>query len=148
MQNYASAEEKGYMVLMDPGQKNRGLRYWEPVGYGVNLPEHGQGDSQPHSHVVAGDDSQVIDDDKVHPSLGVLVPVQRLRDDVEIHSVHEVDRHCHHVGDGQCRQDAVGRGNHVSPRQDDDVDDVGDDAEQTDDGADVAMVFHVVTIKL
>lgn len=97
---------------------------------------------------MAGDDSQVIDDDKVHPSLGVLVPVQRLRDDVEIHRVHEVDRHCHHVGDGQCCQDAVGRGNHVSPRQDDDVDDVGDDAEQTDDGADVAMVFHVVTIKL
>lgn len=26
MQNYASAEEKGHMVLMDPGQKNRGVK--------------------------------------------------------------------------------------------------------------------------
>lgn len=114
----------------------------------VNLPEHCQGDGQPHSHVVAGDDGQIIDNDEVHPPLRVLVPIQGLRDDVEIHRVYKVDRHCHHVGDGQRRQDTVGGGDHVSPRQDDDVDNVRDDAKQTDDGADVAMVFHVVTIKL
>lgn len=97
---------------------------------------------------MTGDDGQVIDDDEVHPPLRVLVPIQRLRNDVEIHCVYKVDGHGHHVGDGQRRQDTVGGGDHVSPRQDDDVDNVGDDTKQTDDGADVAVVFHVVTIKL
>lgn len=94
------------------------------------------------------DDSQVVDNDKVHPSLAMLIIVQRFRDDVEVHGVHKVNGHGHHVRDSKSCKDTVGGRHHVSSCQDDDVDDVGDDSEETDDRADITMIFHVVSVEL
>ena len=38
-----------------------------------DVAEHGQGDGEPHGHHVARDDPQVMEQDEVHPRLGVAV---------------------------------------------------------------------------
>ena len=97
---------------------------------------------------MTGDDRQVVDHHEVHPALGVLVFVQRLCDNIEVDRIHKIDGHGHHVRYGERCQDTVGGRHHVSPRQDDDVDDVGHHSEQTDGGTDVTVVTHVVAVEL
>lgn len=58
---------------------------------------------------------------------------------VQIDGHGRIWRHCQDVGYGQGRQYEVHRRVHVLPGQDDDVQDVGDDAKDTNHQGEVAM---------
>ena len=58
---------------------------------------------------------------------------------VEVDGVRDVARHGHDVGHGDGGENAVYRRPHGGPRQDEDVQHVGDDAERADDETEVAV---------
>ena len=116
----------------------------EAHGHGVladeDVAEDGEGDGEPHGHVVAGDDEQVMEEDEVHPAARVLRrDAVGAGDDVEVDGHDGVRAHRQHVGDGQRRQDEVGGALHVLAGQHDDVQHVGHDAEHADDDGEVAV---------
>lgn len=61
------------------------------------------------------------------------------RDAVEVGGKRQIGKHCHHVCNGDCSEDAVGWRKHRFSGQNDDVDDVGQDAEDADDDTQVSV---------
>ena len=66
---------------------------------------------------------------------------------VEAQCERQVRGHCQSVGHGQSGQDAVGRRDHVATRQHDDVERVGDDAEDADDARQVAVILLIPVVE-
>ena len=79
-------------------------------------------------------------------AVSLRVPVQTV-EYVEAKGERQVGGHRESVGHGKSGEDAVGGGDHVGSRQDDDVECVGDDAEDTDDAGQVAVIALVPVVQ-
>ena len=77
------------------------------------------------------------------PLLGRLGAVE----DVETEGEGQVGDHGQPVGQGEPGEDAVGGRDHVPSGEDDDVEKVGHDAEQTDDSRQVSVDVHVPIVE-
>ncbi len=111
-----------------------------------NVPEHSQSYCQPHRYGVTRDDKIRVEEQVDDPALGVFVLVIGDRDAVEVDGVGQVRHHGEHVGDGERRQDVVGRRDHRFLREHDDVHDVEHDPERAHDDADVPVDALVPTV--
>ena len=91
----------------------------------------------------AGEEQKVVDGGV---AVALRVPVDSIQN-VEAQCEREVGGHRESVGHGESSEDTVGGGDHVGPRQDDDVESVGDDAEDADGAGQVAVVALVPVVQ-
>lgn len=113
------------------------------------LPEYGEYDSQPDGDGVYEDAETGVEQHEAGGRVAVplgrqLRPVQH----VEVHRERQIGGHRQPVGDSQPGQDAVRRRDHVASRQHDDVESVGDDAEDADGDGKVAVIRSIPVAEL
>jgi len=114
----------------------------------VGLPEDREDDREPdgdgvHDDAEAGEEQHEADSRQTVPLRCRLCAVQH----VEPQSEGKVGGHRQSVGHSQSSQDAVGRRYHVPTCQHDDVQRVGDDAEDADDAGQVTVILLVPVVE-
>lgn len=87
-----------------------------------------------------------MEQNEQRPVVVIMLPTG-LFPDIHVPGERDVLDHDQEVGDGQAGEDGVGRGAHVRSGEDDDVEEVGDGAEETDHQAHVAVVRAVRVVE-